>query len=123
MFIRSVHAYQTNTGIQFQLKITVKFQLKQNRVMLPAHFHDVDGNLSHHNVVKMFGLTKILTVILRHHAIHRTCISCCALTQIIVLHFVRDSIVVNVLNMPYVKLISDILIYYIIYGLVWVSKF
>ena len=34
------------------------------RIMVPAHFHDVDGDLSGHNVGKIFGLSKILTVIL-----------------------------------------------------------
>ena len=33
-------------------------------IMVPAHFHDVDGDLSDHNVGKIFGLSKILTVIL-----------------------------------------------------------
>ena len=33
-------------------------------VMVLAHFHDVDGDLSDHNVGKRFGLSKILTVIL-----------------------------------------------------------
>ena len=32
--------------------------------MVPAHFYDVDGDLSDHNVGKIFGLFKILTVIL-----------------------------------------------------------
>ena len=31
---------------------------------LSSHFHDVDGDLSDHNVGKIFGLSKILTVIL-----------------------------------------------------------
>ena len=33
-------------------------------LVLPAHFHDVDGDLSDHNVREMFGLSKILTMIL-----------------------------------------------------------
>ena len=33
-------------------------------VMVPPHFHDVDDNLSDHNVDEIFGLSKILTVIL-----------------------------------------------------------
>ena len=37
--------------------------------MIPAHFHDVDGDLSDHNVGKIFELSKILTVILRHRAL------------------------------------------------------
>ena len=32
--------------------------------MVPAHFHDVDGDLFDHNVEKLFGLSKILTIIL-----------------------------------------------------------
>ena len=32
--------------------------------MVPAHFQDVDGDLSDHNVGKILGLSKILTVIL-----------------------------------------------------------
>ena len=34
------------------------------QVMVPAHFDDVDGNLSDYNGGKSFGLSKILTVIL-----------------------------------------------------------
>ena len=33
-------------------------------LMVPAHFHDVDGDLSDHNVGRIFGLFKILTVVL-----------------------------------------------------------
>ena len=34
-------------------------------IMVPAHFHDVDGDLSDHNVGKILSkLSKILTVIL-----------------------------------------------------------
>ena len=33
-------------------------------LMVPAHFHDVDGDLSDHNVGKIFGLSNILTVVL-----------------------------------------------------------
>ena len=32
-------------------------------IKVPAHFHDVDGDLSDHIVGKIFGLSKILTVI------------------------------------------------------------
>ena len=31
--------------------------------MVPAHFHDVNGDLSDHSLGKIFGLSKILTVI------------------------------------------------------------
>ena len=37
-------------------------------IMVPAHFHDVDGELSDSNVGKMFGFSKILTAILKHWA-------------------------------------------------------
>ena len=37
--------------------------------MVPAHFHDVDGELSDHNVGKIFRLSKTVTVILRHRAL------------------------------------------------------
>ena len=31
--------------------------------MQPTHFDDVDGDLSDHSVLKMFGLFKVLTMI------------------------------------------------------------
>ena len=34
------------------------------KLMPPAHFHDVNGDLSDNNAVKMFGLSKIPRVIL-----------------------------------------------------------
>ena len=33
-------------------------------LMVPANFHDVDGDLSDHNVGKIFQLSNILTVVL-----------------------------------------------------------
>ena len=38
--------------------------LANQSLTVPAHFHDVDSNLSDHNVGKIFGLSKILTVML-----------------------------------------------------------
>ena len=35
--------------------------------MLPAHIHDVDGDLSDHNVGKNFGLSKILMLPAHFH--------------------------------------------------------
>ena len=37
--------------------------------MLPAHFHEVDGHLFDNNIGKMFGLSKILTMILLHRSL------------------------------------------------------
>ena len=37
--------------------------------MLPAHFHDVNGDISDHNVVKTFGLYKILSTNSLHRAL------------------------------------------------------
>ena len=56
--------FQSNGLFTFAMTLTT-FGLK---VIVPAHFHDVDGDLSGHNVVKIFGLSKILTVIWWHRA-------------------------------------------------------
>ena len=39
-------------------------QALSRKVMVPAHFHDLKGHLFDHNVGKILGLSKILTVIL-----------------------------------------------------------
>ena len=45
------------------------YKVPQTHIMVPAHFHDVDGELSDPNFRKIFQLSKILTVILRHRAL------------------------------------------------------
>ena len=40
-----------------------------SQLMLQTHFHEVDGDLFDHNIFKMFGLSKILTMIWLHRAL------------------------------------------------------
>ena len=47
-----------------QKSVTLGVNITLVIVMVPAHFHDVDGDLSDHIVGKIFGLSQILTVVL-----------------------------------------------------------
>ena len=58
-------------------------------IMVPTHFHDVDGELSDGNVEKMFGFSKILTAILKHRAF---VVNLVATTRSLLLYFMLDSL-------------------------------